>query len=356
MKKSFRIAGISLGALLLLVAALALWLLHTESGARAALALARPWIPPGLSWQSLEGSIAGPLRISGFRYQDPAIALDLRVENATIDLAPLALVARRLRIERADIDGVTLVFAAAQTPPSPGPDTPRDPWVAPLDMQLDEIHLTRAELRWPEAQPLVVSRLELAASWIGPDIEARKLELESPDGQVSLSTRLGARAPKLRELEARFRWRQGDHQWAGTLGARGDRANLALDAALESPVRAALKGVLAPAPAGRSKEDWSAQLSVAEFDPRPLIDTEVFDRVALELDAEGNLRDLALRGVLTLGKDRIHLEELLLARREQRLDITALRARLNAEPAAVTGSATLALDGSKSASAQLAWE
>jgi translocation and assembly module TamB len=356
LKKSLRIAGISLGALLLLVASFVLWMLHTESGARAALALARPWIPSGLSYRALQGSIAGPLRITGFRYQDPAIALDLSVENATVDVAIFSFLAKRLRIERADIDGVTLVFSPSETPPSPDPRVPRDPWVAPLDMQFDEVHLTRAELRWPDAVPLLVSRLELAASWIGADIEARKLELESPDGQVSLSARLGAQSPKLRGLDARFRWRHGEHQWAGTLGARGDRANLALDAALTSPVHAALKGALAPVRAGSSRDGWSVQLSVPEFDPRPLVDTEAFDRVALELDAEGNTRDLALNGVLTLGKDRIHLEELLLARREQRLEVTSLRARLNAEPAAVTGSAKLVLDGSKAASAQLAWE
>jgi hypothetical protein len=42
LKKSLRIAGISLGALLLLVASFVLWMLHTESGARAGRARARP--------------------------------------------------------------------------------------------------------------------------------------------------------------------------------------------------------------------------------------------------------------------------------------------------------------------------
>ena len=56
-------------------------------------------------------------------------------------------------------------------------------------------------------------------------------------------------------------------------------------------------------------------MSIDRFDPHPLIETTAFDTVALELDADGDLSNLALRGVLTLGKDRIHLEELVLARR-----------------------------------------
>ena len=74
------------------------------------------------------------------------------------------------------------------------------------------------------------------------------------------------------------------------------------------------------------------------------------------IDAEGDANDLSLRGELSLGKDRIRLEELVLARRAQVLEISSLRARLNEEPAAVTGSAKLALDGSAPASAQLAWD
>ena len=78
--------------------------------------------------------------------------------------------------------------------------------------------------------------------------------------------------------------------------------------------------------------------------------------MALELDADGDLEDLALRGVLTLGENRIQLERMVLARREDLLRISAFEARLNSQPAALTGSATLALDGSKPASLQLAWD
>ena len=354
MKKSLRIAGISFGVLLVLTAAVAVWALHTESGTRAVLALARGWLPPGLTFAEVRGTIAGPLHIRNFRYRDTALGLDLSVESATVDLAPLALLARRLHVEKAEIDGIVLALFPATASPAPPPHTTRNPWEAPLDMRFDEVQMTRGELRRAQSAPLLFTRARVAGHWTGAAIEARELLLESPDGQVTLSARIGERAPKLEDLKAKFHWRAGEHTWDGTLAAAGGRENLALDAVLDEPVRTRLIATLARAPAQNKHEAWRTHLSVENFDPRPLI--EAFDSLALELDAEGDARDLALRGTLALGKDRVHFEELVLAWREQILQITSLRARLNAQPAALTGSATLALDGSATASARLAWD
>ena len=69
--------------------------------------------------------------------------------------------------------------------------------------------------RRPEAAPFIVTRAALSGTWSGTDIEASKLTLESPDGAVNLSARIGSRAPKLQQLVGDFRWRVGEHQWAG---------------------------------------------------------------------------------------------------------------------------------------------
>ena len=353
--KALRIAGISLGALLVLAGGLALWALHTEGGTRAALAVARNWLPAGVTYAEVHGTLAGPLHVRNFRYRDASLGLDLTVESAAVDLAPLALLARRLHVEKAEIDGIVLALFPVTAPPAPAPPSTRDPWEAPLDMMFDEVQLTRGELRQGQAAPFLLTRARLAGSWTGADIEARELVLESPDGQVTLSARVGERAPKLEDLRAKFRWRAGEHTWAGTLAAAGSRENLALDATLEEPVSTRLAATLTSTRLRDKHQTWRAHLSVDRFDPRPIFD-ETFDSLALELDAEGDSSDLALRGALSLGKERVHFEELVLARREQVLQVKSLRARLNSQPAAVTGTATLALDGSAAASARLAWD
>ena len=85
------------------------------------------------------------------------------------------------------------------TPTFPRPAAaPRDPWTAPLDMRVDELRLARGELRRDDAAPFVVHKLHLAASWIGSDIIARTLELESPEGRLTLSGQLAPPLPRLK--------------------------------------------------------------------------------------------------------------------------------------------------------------
>jgi translocation and assembly module TamB len=282
--------------------------------------------------------------------------MDLTVESVAVDLAPLALLARQLLVERAEIDGVLLTLFPATASAAAPPAIKRDPWQAPLAMRFDELLLRRGELRRPQAAPFRILRASLAGSWSGTSIEASKLALESPEGTINLAARIGPRAPKLQHLQAEFRWRAGEHQWAGTLGATGASETLELSAALDLPVKVRLASTIAPARTRGTGDPWRAHLTVERFDPQPLITTDAFDSMALELDADGDFEDLSLRGVLTLGENRVRLEQLVLARRQELLQISAIEARLNSQPAALTGSATLALDGSKPASMQLAWD
>ena len=153
LKKPLRIAGISLAALLVLAAALLAWALHTESGTRALLALARALAPAGRDHRRGARHRRRHAARHDFRYRDPARRHgSARSRPPSCEVAPLALFARRLHVRRAQVDGVSLaLFPAA--PPPPGATSPpelvavRDPWVAPLDMLVDDLQLARGELR-----------------------------------------------------------------------------------------------------------------------------------------------------------------------------------------------------------------
>ena len=343
-----------LAALLVLAAAMFAWAVYSEAGARSLFALSQRWLPAGLSIGEVQGTVAGTLRLRNLRYRDPTVGMDLSIDDAVLEFTALALLSRRLQVERAQVDGLRLALFPA-TIASP-PRSPRDPWAAPLDMQVDALQLTRAELQRPDSAPFVVRKLNLAASWIGSEIAARSLELESPDGQFSLSARLAPALPRLKQLKARFRWRLGEREWAGTLDARGGHEALELTAGLESPVNMKLAATLAGQRADRERSKWRAHLSVPRFDPRPLVDTDAFETLALELDAQGDLEALAVQGSLSIDRDRVAIEKLDLVLHERLLEIAALRMRLNAQPAAVTGHARLSFDASRPSSAELAWD
>jgi translocation and assembly module TamB len=352
--KALRITGLAFAALLVLAAGLFAWAIYSESGARASWALAQRWLPAGLTVQEIGGTVAGALRVRHLRYRDPTMGMDLEVDEATLQTAALALLARRLHIERAQVRGVRLaLFEPSAASP---PEHPRDPWLAPLDMQIDELRLESAELRSKDAAPFVVHRLHLAASWIGREVEARALELDGPQGSLTLSARLAPPAPRLRQLQARFRWRAGAHEWSGAVEARSAHQALQLDATLESPVAMKLAGTLAGLRVDGKPSDWRAHVSVPRFDPHPLLDTDAFRTLALELDAEGDLERLELRGTLNVDQDRVAIETLQLARHGRQMEIPAVRLRLNAQPGVLTGRGTWSLDASRPSSAEVAWE
>jgi translocation and assembly module TamB len=117
-----------------------------------------------------------------------------------------------------------------------------------------------------------------------------------------------------------------------------------------------LAGTLARLQAGAHGAAWRLHVSVPRFDPRPLVRTDRFETLALELDARGDDSRLAVRGTLSIDEQRVHVDTLELARRGRLLDLTALRLRLNAQPAALTGHAQLSLDGARPSSAELAWD
>ena len=61
---------------------------------------------------------------------------------------------------------------------------------------------------------------------------------------------------------------------------------------------------------GAEPDTWRAHVSLGRFRTRPLIGTDAFETLALELDAEGNTRDLGVQGVVQLDEEKIHLERL----------------------------------------------
>ena len=361
MKKALRIGGISLAALLLLAVAVLLWTLYTESGSRSVLAVARHWLPPGLTIEEVHGTIGGTLRVTNFRYRDPTVGMDLRIEAAELEFSAVALLEPRIDVDRAQAEGVLLELFPG-TPQAAKPAVPaRDPWVAPLDMRVGELRLARAELRQADQPPLKIDHAHFAGSWRGANIEARTLEVEGPAGSAALEVRIAERAPKLALLRGKFRWRVGEHYWSGALDAAGESDGLRLAANLQTPVTVDVAGKLAVTLEDKKLSTWKAHLAVSRFDPHPLLDTDAFRTAALEFDAHGDRTRASLAGVLSLDEERIVIERLDAVREARELKIGALRLRLNAQPAALSGTASIPLDGlapdsSRTASAQFAWD
>jgi len=108
--KALRITGLVFVALLVLAAGVFSWAIYTQGGARALLALSRRWLPAGLTVEEISGTVAGTLHVRKLRYRDTSVGMDLEVEDATLETAALALLSRRLHVERAQVNGVRLAL------------------------------------------------------------------------------------------------------------------------------------------------------------------------------------------------------------------------------------------------------
>ena len=78
-KKGLAWTGIVIAGLIVVMLAMVLWVLNTQSGTRWAAARATAALGDKLSIETVDGTIAGPLRLTNLRYRDSAAGIDVRV-------------------------------------------------------------------------------------------------------------------------------------------------------------------------------------------------------------------------------------------------------------------------------------
>ena len=102
MRRAAKWAGLTLGALLVLVLAIVAWSLNTQSGARSIARIAVSALGGKLALGSVEGTITGPLTVADLRYRDPEAGIDARLQRVHVDVVLRELFrARRPRAQAA---------------------------------------------------------------------------------------------------------------------------------------------------------------------------------------------------------------------------------------------------------------
>lgn len=341
--------GVALGALVLLLALLLAWLLGTESGARFALARAVGATDGKLAIERSSGKLGGPLRLDGVRWHDAGNGIDARIAHLRIDLAPLALLSKRVHVTALDIDDTDI--ALSTVPPRPEPPATGFSLAAPIDIVLDRLALKGAKISQDGKPVFALDRLDLGGAWTKNGAVVKTLALRAPDGSVDLHGGVSSLAGYPGDGESTFRWKVAGVDYAGTLKAHGDGKQAQLDLALNEPVPASVHASLT-----QSHEfPWSAKVQIPRFDPGRVQKDSTLTALALSLEGSGDRRHGALHGEVDLNGQRVQLDPLRYALDGQRLKIEALtlkspqaagtlqaggEVQLDARPV----SATLALD------------
>ena len=189
LRKVLGFGGAALGLLLVLVIALVSWLLFTTAGARWVAQTATQRFAPQIAYESIDGTIAGELRVRGLRFEAGPDTAKIRIAHMTVDPTLRMLLSRTLRIERATVTG--LVFTL---PTQPKPDEPDQPlWVEPpLDVVVNDFALLDGRVIDAGKQLVSVKQLDVTARWTREELLIEKLSLLPGDieGKLSVTGRI----------------------------------------------------------------------------------------------------------------------------------------------------------------------
>ncbi|WP_088329889.1 translocation/assembly module TamB domain-containing protein [Lacimicrobium sp. SS2-24] len=168
LKRWLRWILITLGVLLLLIAAAIFWIGGTQSGSHWALQQARA-VVPAFNYQSSSGSLLRGITLTGVTYSDNSITLN--VAEVSLDLSARALLLPRLQIQRLVAKGIDATLPESNSPsPEPGTfngtqkiDLPH--WLPPIrvsQLQLQNVSLQTPSLRMSWQQLDAKARLNKA--------------------------------------------------------------------------------------------------------------------------------------------------------------------------------------------------
>lgn len=308
----------TLGSVLLLIVLGAVWVLNTQTGTRAALAVAQRAMDGKLHIDASEGSIAGPLSLSGLRYTDPVSGLDVTVKQVRLDPALLALFGGRVHVVDAEVHGLDVLLG--DTPEPREEPEPSEPFTldAPIDLVVERFALRDAVIRRADAEVVRIDSADFVGSWIDTNVAIQQLDVGSPDGEIHFAGEVAGADTYVGNGSGRFQWRVGEATYAGTLEANAKDAAAALDVVLTTPLRATLKLALEQ----KDVLPWKFSLAVPSFDPRDeLMPESSIESLGADLHGEGTLERGVASGEIVVNGERLRFERIAFEHREDALNL-----------------------------------
>jgi translocation and assembly module TamB len=274
-------SGGSLVFVLLLLLAAAAWLLFTTGGARWAADLATTRFATQVKYARIDGTLAGELTVSDFRFEGDPTSAKIRIAKMTIDPTLRMLLSRVLRIDRASVEGLVLTLPTQEKPDEPGGSL----WVEPpLDIEVHEFAMRDARVLKGNAKLVSIRQLGVAARWTRAALVIERLSLLPGDvaGELDVKGRITPAGESVRGvLDARWQKVVIPASLAGrVLASQGE---LHIDG---TPERYSAKGELDIGPPG---DPTHAVLDVSGTDARAELHTVDLRQRAGNLALQGSV-------------------------------------------------------------------
>lgn len=328
-------------ALIAVLATGAIVLLYTGAGLRWTFDQIQRLTPGQLTVDAFDGRLAGPLTLTGLRYENAAIRL--HIDRITLRWRPGRLFDGRLVID-------ALEFGTIEATVKPGPDT-TDPRGAfdirvPVPVEIKRLTSGRVTLSLPEREAIAIDSLETVLHAEGPGVRLSGLRIAAPqlhlqlDGELPLNTRAPLRLSAQGEAAIQDLTVAGDATLGGTW--RQINAELHLTEPLDLGASARIDTGLGEGAAPH----WQVRATAEPFTPSALQPRAPPGRIdGLTVQAEGDAETLKADGEFTwrdarYGNWALNLE---LARQGERWEFPRFRITALEGTAELDGNAALRL-------------
>ena len=322
LRKVLRWTAAGLMCALLLVSALALWVVNTQRGTAWVAGVIGRTLENRVSFGGVQGVLAGPLTLQHVRYSDPATGLTASVERVTTDVEWLALARGLIHVRNAEVQGIDVILGKPQ-PAEPGAKPfSLEP---PIDIILNRFTLRDAVISRAGERIVVLNQAEASGSWMRAGIAIEQLDVLSPEGEVHFAGRVSHARWYTGSGRGEFRWRAGELTYAGSLTAKTRDSQAHIVLGLRSPFDARLDASVAQT----DVMPWRFVLEVPRFDPREtLLPDSQMQALAASLRGEGSLNKGKVRGEVTVDDIPIRIDPLQFVRGEDRIMLDPLRVRV----------------------------
>lgn len=230
----------TLASLLLLLVAVAFWLLATTSGARWLLAEATPLLPTQLRIAELDGTLLKGVGFRGVSWTDDAVRFSVEQLQTRIELLPL--LERQVRIRKLDVRDVDVVVGDR-----PQSDAVNEPFSLdlPITLRIETASISNIRIVTGDNE-LVIDRVGLSGQLSGSELQVGRLDIRSGLGDISLAGNANLAGAYPAAANAAWELRlQNQPPLSGILKLRGDISQYEIEHDLDAPYALSTRGTLA---------------------------------------------------------------------------------------------------------------
>jgi len=285
--------------LLLLVAAMLAYVTMTNGGMQRMFSLSQSYLTEELTIGNVEGKLVGPGSFENISFKNTA-GMEVGVNSVKYDWQPKKLFSRKLRVDRLEVDGVTVRLPKAEPSSGKGSSEPfqlKDLRI-PFAVEAKSFSFTDLKIYPPDAdEPFIIDEVLLRAG--GEEDELRLIELSAsaPQGSLRLGGILNTSGDWPVELDSDWQFTHKQFgQFTGTGTVNGDLQLLKVRHEVEGFVNAKVDLDVADV---TGKLSWDGNIEASSDDLGVASEALGGIPFTLATKTQGNLENYSANGRLT---------------------------------------------------------